>query len=67
MTAGDIKVVSASAKSYQAVVLAGSDDFVAIDAFTVARVAANDTLGTVTAWILPISDASSFAVFSFNH
>lgn len=64
MTAGDVKVINASAKSYQAVTCAGADDFVAIDAFTVARVAANDTLGTITAWILPLSDASNFCVFS---
>jgi len=64
MTAGDVKVISANAKAYKSIVCAGVDDFINIDAFTVARVAANDTLGTFTAWILPLSDASNFCVFS---
>ena len=51
MTAGDVKVVRGSLDSRQAAAFDGTDDYILADAHAVARVAANDTVGTYSAWI----------------
>ena len=51
MTAGDIEVVRGSLNSRQAIALDGTDDYMLADAHAVARVVANDTVGTYSAWI----------------
>ena len=53
MAAGDIKTVVADRFEHKpAVVLDGVDDYVLADAHAVARVAANDVVGTYSAWIM---------------
>ena len=53
MAAGDIKTVVADRFEHKpAVVLDSADDYVLADAHAVARVAANDVVGTYSAWII---------------
>ena len=51
MAAGDVITVIESATSKKGNYFDGTDDYVLHDAHAVARVAANDTVGTYTAWI----------------
>jgi hypothetical protein len=51
MTAGDIITVKGSTASRKAAAFDGTDDYILADAHAVARVAANDTVGTYSAWI----------------
>jgi hypothetical protein len=51
MTAGDIIVVKGSPSGRKGNFFDGNDDYVLHDAHAVARVAANDTVGTYSAWI----------------
>ncbi len=43
-----------------------ADAQLAIDAFAVTRFAANDTAGTITAWITPVDITGDYAVVSFG-
>jgi len=43
-----------------------TDDAYAVDALAAARTAANDTVGTITAWICPGDKTSTAAIVSFN-
>lgn len=51
MTAGDVIVISKDAGGKKGVYYDGTDDYTLIDAHAVARVLANDTTGTYSAWI----------------
>jgi hypothetical protein len=51
MTAGDVIVIDGDLKARQAAAFDGTDDYILADAHAVARVAANDTTGTYSAWI----------------
>ena len=51
MAAGDIVVVNENTFGKKANYYDGTDDYMLADAHAVARVAANDTVGTYTAWI----------------
>jgi len=51
MAAGDIVVVHENAAAKKGNYFDGTDDYVLHDAHAVARVGANDTVGTYTAWI----------------
>ena len=51
MAAGDIVVISENADGRKGNYFDGTDDYVLHDAHAVARVLANDTVGTYTAWI----------------
>ena len=51
MTAGDVIVVDGDLKARQAAAFDGTDDYILADAHAVARVAANDTVGTYSAWV----------------
>jgi len=51
MTAGDVIVVDGNLTARQAAAFDGTDDYILADAHAVARVAANDTTGTYSAWI----------------
>jgi len=65
MTAGDVEVVRGSLNSRKAVALDGTDDYVLADAHAVARVAANDTVGTYSAWIfLDTNNSESITILS---
>jgi hypothetical protein len=81
MTAGDIITVKGSTASRKAAAFDGTDDYILADAHAVARVAANDTVGTYSAWVYMDADsgtdrsilsagdndsANEFFVFSIN-
>lgn len=57
MTAGDIIVVNENTFGKKANLYDGVDDYMLVDAHAIARVAANDTVGTYTAWIY-VDDAT---------
>jgi len=66
---GDAAIISGSTvPSKPAAVFKGgdTDDALAIDALAAARVAANDAVGTITAWICPTNNTSTSAIVSFN-
>lgn len=61
MTAGDVVTIKGSTYSRKAAAFDGTDDYILADAHAVARVAANDTVGTYSAWIY--SDSLAAASF----
>jgi len=65
MTAGDARVYVGKHDQREAMVCNGADDYAEVDAFTVAQVAANDTLGTFTAWVnLDDYEDGDYVIFS---
>lgn len=64
MAAGDIIVVSEDGSGKKGVYFDGTDDYILADAHAVARVAANDTTGTYTAWIFKDSIAVNQEILS---
>lgn len=64
MAAGDVIVVSESTSAKKGNYFDGTDDYVLHDAHAVARVAANDTTGTYTAWIYLDNLSSNMAILS---
>lgn len=54
--------------SKPAVVLKGgdTDDGIEIDELAIAQTAANDTAGTITAWVMPGNITSTMSIMSFN-
>lgn len=64
MAAGDIIVISEDASGKSGVNFDGVDDYILVDAHAVARVAANDTTGTYSAWIYIDSLLSSKVILS---
>lgn len=53
MATGDIQTFSAKIDPRQSIVMDGVDDYVQVDAWATDRQTANDTVGTITAWINP--------------
>lgn len=51
MTAGDVITIRGNAHARKACCFDGTDDYILADAHAVARVAANDTAGTYSAWV----------------
>jgi len=51
MAAGDVITIVEDNVARKGVVFDGTDDYILVDAHAVERVAANDTVGTYTAWI----------------
>ena len=64
MTAGDVYVVKGSTHAKQSVMFDGTDDYILADAHAVARVAANDTVGTYSAWIYKDNISSTGTILS---
>ncbi len=65
MTAGDVIVVDgAVGPARQAAAFDGTDDYILADAHAVARVAANDTVGTYSAWIYADDVATTQTILS---
>jgi hypothetical protein len=65
MTAGDVIVVDgAVGPARQAAAFDGTDDYILADAHAVARVAANDTVGTYSAWVYSDTVSSYFSILS---
>lgn len=67
MAAGDVIATNVcSLESRQGASFDGTDDYILADAHAVARVAANDTTGTYSAWIFPdiLPDSTSVTILS---
>ena len=64
MAAGDIVVVHENAAARKGNYFDGADDYVLHDAHAVARVGANDTVGTYTAWIYVDNISGDKAILS---
>jgi len=64
MTAGDIITIKGSTASRKAAAFDGTDDYILADAHAVARVAANDTVGTYSAWIYRDNDTGDNTILS---
>lgn len=68
MATTDIYHVSGGLKGRKAAVFANatSDDYVQVNAFAVARTAANDTVGTITAWVNPSNITGTFTILGIG-
>ncbi|KKL63540.1 hypothetical protein LCGC14_2174120, partial [marine sediment metagenome] len=64
MSAGDIIVVNENSFGRKGNYFDGTDDYVLHDAHAIARVAANDTVGTYTAWIYLNDLAGTYTILS---
>lgn len=64
MAAGDVIVIRENAYGKKANIFDGVDDYVLHDAHAVARVAANDTTGTYSAWIYVDNVATTGCILS---
>jgi len=64
MTAGDVITLRENAGGRKANLYDGTDDYMLADAHAVARVAANDTVGTYTAWIYMDAVGSLMSILS---
>ena len=64
MTAGDVEVVYGSTAARNCAAFDATDDYILADAHAVARVAANDTVGTYSAWIYLDDIAGDYAILS---
>lgn len=53
MAVGDVVIFSAKIDPRPAIVLEGVDDSIQVDAWATDRQTANDTIGTITAWVMP--------------
>jgi len=64
MAAGDIQTFSEEYNPKKAIVLEGVDDAIQIDAWGTDRQTANDTVGTITAWVMPRNDTGTFTIIA---
>lgn len=68
MATTDIYHITGGLKGRKAAVFcnATSDDYVQVNAFAVARTAANDTVGTITAWVNPSNITGTFTILGIG-
>ncbi len=64
MAAGDIKIFSEKYNPRKAIVLEGVDDAIQIDAWGTDRQSAGDTVGTITAWVMPETKAAIYTIIA---
>ncbi|MCP6720494.1 MAG: LamG domain-containing protein [Patescibacteria group bacterium] len=64
MAAGDIKIFAEKHNPRPAIVLEGVDDFVQVDAWGTDRQTAADTVGTITAWVMPEAKDASYTIIA---
>ncbi len=64
MAAGDIHTFREKHIPKKAIVLEGTDDYVQVDAWATDRQTANDTVGTITAWVMPRNDTGTFTIIA---
>ena len=64
MTAGDIHTFREKHNPKKAIVLEGVDDYVQVDAWATDRQTANDSVGTITAWVMPRNDTGTFTIIA---
>lgn len=68
MATTDIYHVSGGLKGRKAAVFcnATSDDYIQVNAFAAARTTANDTVGTITAWVNPANKTGTFTILGIG-
>ncbi len=64
MAAGDIHTFVEKHNPKKAIVLEGVDDAIQIDAWGTDRQTANDTVGTITAWVMPRNKTGTFTIIA---
>ncbi len=64
MAAGDIHTFSEKHNPKKAIVLEGVDDAIQIDAWGTDRQTASDTVGTITAWVMPRNKTGTFTIIA---
>ena len=64
MAAGDISIFSDKYNPRKAIVLEGGDDAVQVDVWATDRQTANDTVGTITAWVMPETKSATYTIIS---
>ena len=64
MAAGDIHTFREKHDPKKAIVLEGVDDYIEIDAWATDRQTANDTVGTITAWVMPRNKTGTFTIIA---
>ena len=64
MATGDVFVFSEKIDPRPAIVLEGVDDFIQVDAWATDRQTAADTVGTITAWVMPEAKDASYTIIA---
>ena len=64
MAAGDVFVFSEKHDPRPAIVLEGVDDSIQVDAWATDRQTAGDTVGTITAWVMPETKTASYTIIA---
>lgn len=64
MAAGDIFIYSDKYNPKKAIVLEGADDAIQVDAWATDRQTAGDTVGTITAWVMPETKAATYTILA---
>jgi len=64
MAAGDIHTFREPHNPKKAIVLEGADDAIQIDAWGTDRQTASDTVGTITAWVMPRNSTGTFTIIA---
>lgn len=64
MATGDIQTFSATIDPRQSIVMDGVDDYVQVDDWATDRQTANDTVGTITAWVNPDVLGASYTIIA---
>lgn len=64
MTAGDVEVIKGKINSYLAASFDGTDDELQANAHAVARVSANDSVGTYAFWFMPDNVTGTYGLIS---
>ena len=64
MAAGDIHTFREKHNPKKAIVLEGTDDYIQVDAWATDRQTANDTVGTITAWVMPRNSTGTFTIIA---
>ena len=64
MATGDVLIFSEKIDPRPAIVLEGVDDFIQVDAWATDRQTAADTVGTITAWVMPEAKDASYTIIA---
>lgn len=64
MAAGDILIFSEQHDPREAIVLEGVDDWVEVDNWGTDRQSAGDTVGTITAWVMPETKSATYTILA---
>ncbi len=64
MAAGDIKLFSEKYNPRPAIVLEGGDDAIQVNAWATDRQTAGDTVGTISAWVMPETKDATYTILA---